>query len=85
MTADFVALLAALPPDVRRQAYKAYRMFQRAPFHGSLSFKEVDRQQHLWSARVTRGYRVLGQRHDGEITWTWIGTHAEYDKRISQR
>jgi hypothetical protein len=81
---DFWELLAALPPDIQRQAYKAYRQFLRDPFHPSLRFKEVDKRQHLWSARVSRGYRAIGQRHDGEITRMWIGTHADYDKRISR-
>lgn len=47
--------------------------------------QEVDKKRHLWSARITRGYRVLGIRDDGEITWFWIGTHREYDKLIRGR
>jgi hypothetical protein len=33
---------AALPADMRKQAYKAYDLFTRDPFHPSLNFKEVN-------------------------------------------
>ncbi|MGH2516683.1 MAG: hypothetical protein ACRDHP_13600 [Ktedonobacterales bacterium] len=36
----------------------------------------------LWSARVTRQYRVLGVRSGDSIRWFWIGTHREYEKII---
>jgi len=29
---------------------------------------------------VTLGTRALGLLEDEEITWFWIGTHADYDR-----
>ena len=84
-TDEFWGLLRALPPDLRRQAQHAYEQFTRDPFHSGLNFEEVDKRHNLWSARVTRGYRVLGIRDGDEITWFWIGTHREYEKLIKGR
>jgi hypothetical protein len=38
----------------------------------------------LYSARVTLGYRALGLMEDEEVTWFWIGTHAEYDRLLDR-
>ena len=84
-TGRFWDLFRALPPDIQKQAYQAYRQFTHDPFHPGLNFEEVDKQRNLWSARVTRGYRVLGYREGGEIRWFWIGTHREYEKLIDRR
>jgi hypothetical protein len=81
-TDAFWLLYRALPEQVRRRAREAYEQFERDPFHPGLHFEEVDKQRHLWSARITRGYRVLGIRDDGLMTWFWIGPHREYEKLI---
>ena len=80
----FWKLFAALPADVRKQAYKAYDLFSRDPFHPSLNFKEVNKRYGIWSARINDDYRVLGYRKDGEMRWFWVGSHADYDKLISR-
>lgn len=59
--------------------------FIQNPFHPGLNFEEVDKKRSLWSARVTRGYRVLGIRDRGEVIWFWIGSHQEYDRLIEGR
>jgi hypothetical protein len=33
---------------------------------------------------VTLGYRAVGLVEDDEITWFWIGTHAQYDRLLEQ-
>jgi hypothetical protein len=81
----FRALLAALPVDVRRQALKAYRLFETDPSHPGLNFELIDPKLGLWSARVNEGYRVLGTRQGADILWIWIGTHTEYEKLIRRR
>lgn len=80
---DFWDYYRTLPEQMRKQAQEAYRLFRIDPFHPSLNLKEVDKRRSLWSARVSRGYRVLGYRAGDTITWIWIGTHAEYDKLIT--
>jgi hypothetical protein len=79
----FRALFRALPSDVKRQAYAAYRLFMRDPLHPSLHFKKL--HDSLYSVRVGISYRALGvmETHD-LITWIWIGTHADYDQLIKR-
>jgi len=81
----FRALLAALPADVRRQALKAYRLFEKDPAHPVLNFELINAKSGLWSARVNEGYRVLGTRQGGDSLWIWIGSHSEYEKLIGRR
>ena len=83
--ADFWRLFARLPGDVRKQSYKAFKQFQRDPFHPGLNFEEVNKRTGLWLARINDQYRVLGYREGSEIHWFWVGTHREYDKLIGRR
>jgi len=34
--------------------------------------------------RTLPGYRAVGQKDDSGMLWFWIGSHAEYDKLLSQ-
>jgi hypothetical protein len=77
----FRELFRNLPPDVKRQAYAAYRLFVRNPRHPSLHFKKLHGK--LYSVRVGSNYRALGVMENSElIIWIWIGSHAEYDYLI---
>jgi hypothetical protein len=83
-TAQFRALLGALPAAVQRQADDAYRLFSENPFHASLRFKRVRSDRPLYSVRVGRHYRALGYRRDDGMVSIWIGTHAEYDHLLDR-
>jgi hypothetical protein len=84
-TKRFRDLLRALPSDAIKQAYAAYRLFKRDPFHPSLQFKRVSKQKPLYSVRIGISYRALGLREaDDVIVWIWIGPHADYDKLLSR-
>lgn len=84
-TDNFWKLYRTLPQHIRKQARQAYQQFLRDPFQQGLHFEEVDKNRHLWSVRVTRGYRVLSYREGDAITWFWIGSHREYEKMIHGR
>ena len=71
-----------LPSDIREHARKTYRLFRDNPAHPSLNFKKVHHSEPVYSVRVTRGYRALGLWEHDEITWFWIGNHAEYERLI---
>ena len=73
-TPRFWAAYRELPPEIRDLARKAYRLFLENPGHPSLRY----------SARVTLGYRALGLWEDDDITWFWIGAHAEYDRLLGK-
>jgi len=77
---DFWRLYRRLPRDVRRLAARAYKVWQQDPFHPSLHFKKVS--DDLWSVRVGAHHRALGRFHDHRLVWSWIGTHADYDRML---
>jgi hypothetical protein len=39
----------------------------------------------IFSARIGLHYRALAVRSGEEVVWFWIGTHAEYDRLLSQK
>ncbi|MEM9089742.1 MAG: hypothetical protein AAGC93_13465 [Cyanobacteria bacterium P01_F01_bin.53] len=83
-TAKFRKAFANLPASVQKQARQAYRQFQQDPAHPSLRFKQVHSTLPIYSARVSKSYRAVGQRDGDTMIWFWIGSHAEYDKLLSQ-
>jgi hypothetical protein len=83
-TPRFWAAYRDLPPGIQDAARKAYRLFRDNAGHPSLQFKKVHEQEPVYSARVTLGYRALGLLEDDEITWFWIGGHAEYDRLLER-
>jgi hypothetical protein len=78
----FWAAYRELPPGIRDPARKAYCLFLENPRHPSLHFKKVHNRDPIYSVRVTLGYRALGLLEDEDITWFWIGSHAEYDRLL---
>ena len=80
-TPRFWAAYRELPPEIKELARKAYGLFRDNPRHPSLQFKKVH-EDSIYSVRVTIGYRALGLLEDEEVTWFWIGTHAEYDRLL---
>jgi hypothetical protein len=82
-TRRFRELLRALPDDVRRQAYSAYRQFKHDPYHPGPHFKRVSSKKQLYSVRIGISYRALGLREQDDLmVWFWIGSHADYDKLV---
>lgn len=81
-TPRFWAAYDDLPEHVRDAARKAYRLFRENPDHPSLQFKKIHARDPIYSVRVTLGYRAVGLREGGEVTWFWIGSHADYDRLV---
>jgi mRNA-degrading endonuclease RelE of RelBE toxin-antitoxin system len=77
---DFREAFARLPKQVQQQARRAYQKFQVSPEHPGLHFKKIHTLREIYSIRIAKGYRALGALKDGEITWFWIGSHADYDQ-----
>lgn len=76
-TPDFWSAYAQLEPLVKKQAQKAYQLWQENPSHPSLHFKKVGKN--LWSARISSGYRALALKKGDDYYWIWIGSHDEYE------
>jgi hypothetical protein len=70
----------ALPERVRELADKNYELLKGNARHPSLHLKRIGE---LWSVRVGEHYRALGLDDPDGIYWIWIGTHSEYNRRIS--
>jgi len=81
---EFLALYRALPESVRQQARQAYSLFQQNPHHPGLRFRQVHPTRPIFSARVGLHHRTVGLRQGNDISWFWIGSHAEYDHLLSQ-
>jgi hypothetical protein len=71
-----------LPQETQNLARKAYRQFRENPQHPGLQFKKVHAHEPIYSVRVALAYRALGMVKDDEITWFWIGSHADYDRLL---
>ena len=83
-TTRFRRAFSVLPERVQRQARQAYGIFQQNQHHPSLRFKQVHPTMPIYSVRISLDYRALGVRAGEDIVWFWIGSHADYDKVISQ-
>jgi hypothetical protein len=77
-------MFAELPAEVQRQARRAYRTFLQNPNHPSLRFKPVHPTRPIYSVRISSDYRAVGILEGSEIVWYWIGSHADYNKLLSQ-
>ena len=83
-TTEFRRLFADLPEQVQQQTRGAYRQFKEDPSHPSLRFKKVHPDLPIYSARITKNYRAVGQLHGDTVIWFWVGSHADYDKLLGQ-
>ena len=80
---SFWTTYGSLNEDIKRSTRKAYRLWAQNPFHPSLHFKCINREENIWAARITRGFRALGVLDGDTITWFWIGGHDAYEKFFS--
>ena len=81
-TPRFWAAYRELPTEVREAARKAYALFRENPQHPSLQFKKVHEREPRYSVRVTIGTVPSDPSRTSQITWFWIGSHADYDRLL---
>jgi len=74
--------MRALGAADQKAARRAYRQFLADPSHNSLQFKKLAAHENLWSVRVTLSVRAVGRRDRETITWVWIGSHKDFDRRF---
>lgn len=82
-TDQFRRAFADLPKQVQQQTREAYRQFKQDPNHPSLRFKKIHPELPIYSARISKSYRAVGQLERDTVIWFWVGSHAEYDKLLS--
>jgi mRNA-degrading endonuclease RelE of RelBE toxin-antitoxin system len=83
-TAQFRKMFADLPKQVQEQTRKAYRQFKEDSSYPSLRFKKVHPKLPIYSARINKDYRAVGQLDEDTVIWFWVGSHAEYDMLLDQ-
>jgi hypothetical protein len=71
-----------LDHTLKAKARKAYRPWSEDPFHPSLRFKCVNREENVWSVRLSRGCRAIGLLEGDTVTWFWVGDHDEYERHF---
>lgn len=60
-TRRFREMFADLPFEVQEQTREAYRQFKQDASYPSLQFKKVHPQLPIYSARISKSYRAVGQ------------------------
>ena len=81
-TPDFWEIYRQLPPETRKRAQSAYRLWRDNPRHNSLQCKKISRSQPIYSVRVGLDHRAPGRLEDDTVHWYWIGAHDEYDRLL---
>lgn len=84
ITDRFRQAFGYLPSQVQELTRQAYRQFKENPSHPSLRFKKVHPTLPIYSTRIGKTYRAVGQLDEDTIIWFWVGSHAEYDQLLSQ-
>lgn len=82
-TTQFRQTFAKLPEQVQQQTRVAYHQFKENPGHPSLRFKKVHQKLPIYSVRISKNYRAVGQLDGDLIIWFWVGSHTEYERLLS--
>ena len=83
-TAKFRKAFAELSEQVQKKTREAYRQFKQDPRHPSLRFKKVHPELPIYSVRIGKSYRAVGQLDEDTVIWFWVGSHTEYDRLLSK-
>jgi hypothetical protein len=82
-TEKFWIAYHALPPGIKQSARVTYRKFLESPAHPSLQLERLRSDPRFWSVRVTRDFRAVAQRFEGDLwVWIWIGSHKDFDRHF---
>ena len=79
---SFWAAYQSLDDDTKRRARKAFRLWTQNPFHPSLGFKCISREENIWSLRISLSQRAIGLLEGDTVIWFWIGGHDEYERSL---
>ena len=82
-TEKFWLAYHALLPGIKEAARAAHQKFLQNPAHSSLQLERLRSDPRFWSVRVTRDYRAVAQRFEGDVwIWIWIGSHKDFDRQF---
>jgi len=83
-TEQFRKLFTGLPKEIQKQAKEAYAHFKKDHFYPGLQLKRVHSTRPIYSARISKDYRVVGIQQNSTIIWFWIGSHSDYEKILKK-
>jgi hypothetical protein len=83
-TARFWKAFEQLPQPIQKAARETYQLWKEDPYHPSLHFKQVHSRKLIYSVRINLDWRAVGVKEADTVIWFWIGSHADYDKLLSQ-
>lgn len=72
-----------LDSQTKQRTRKTYYLWRDNPFHPSLHFKCINREENIWSVRISLNYRAVGILEKDTVTWFWIGSHTKYEEFYS--
>ncbi|MDQ7032368.1 MAG: hypothetical protein Q9M37_06595 [Desulfonauticus sp.] len=75
----------SLNDKIKQQAKKSFELWRENPFHPSLHFKCVNKEENVWSLRISHVYRALCIFEKDTVIWFWIGNHDEYMRMIKSK
>jgi hypothetical protein len=82
-TGKFWKTYHTLPSEIKEAARAAHRKFLKNPAHPSLQLERLRSDPRFWSVRVTRDFRAVAQRFEGDFwVWIWIGSHKDFDRQF---
>ena len=81
-TSNFWKLYRELPDSIRSASQEAFRNFRDDPAHPALSLERLRCDPDSWSVRITRNYRAVGVKAGNTMTWYWIGSHSDFEKKF---
>ena len=73
-----------LPDQIKKAAKKAYREFEKNPYHPGLRFKRIHSTRPIFCLRITKDYRAVGVQQNNQVIWFWIGSHDDYNNLLKQ-
>jgi len=83
LTGSFWAAFNDLPEVIQKRTVAALKSWQTDPRHPGLRFKKLHSNRPIYSIRVNKSHRVVGELNDATMTWFWVGPHDEYIKLIN--
>lgn len=82
VTPGFRRAFRTLPGEVQELARKAHRLWLENPHHPGLHFKKIQPEPPIYSVRIGIAWRAVGVLDGDEMTWFFIGSHADYDELL---
>jgi hypothetical protein len=72
---------------VREKTRNAYKRFKQDSQQRGLHFKKLftsSKGEEIYSVRIDRYYRAVGEMKGNEVVWDWVGGHPDYEEHLKK-